>query len=343
MGGSAPCIAPLPTGSDAAADSNSGDMYDPVAAASMAAMYAAEHVKALSGGAVMLPGLSQSYLECKHVQGATFGPMNVAELHSSVHVRRSRICMAPDTCFWNWCRCRQSAATAGTAAGRTSRTWPHSSLQCVCRHQAIGASPVSRGAAAASPAQHQVSLVLPCCVPDAYLSCNMRPDKYLKSCPHACRACACCTQPLSGSVCTYSMVDLNSATDAMASTTARLVQRQQQQRQQRRQREALQQQAAATSSTSSAPSPSSSTSPPAPKGAGQCAQGALSWLIIHKHALVHFKGGWQRLSARLHAILCCTYSVWLRGRAQGAPCSTAAAGRRKQRQHPAILANIQVC
>jgi hypothetical protein len=117
------------------------------------------------------------------------------------------------------------------------------------------------------------------------------------------------THPPSGSVCTYSMVDLNSATDAMASTTARLVQRQQQQRQQRRQREALQQQAAATSSTSSAPSPSSSTSPPAPKGAGQCARGALSCLIIHKHALVHSKGGWQRLSARLPAILCCAYTA----------------------------------
>ena len=59
MGGSAPRIAPLPTGSDAAADSNSGDMYDPVAAASMAAMYAAEHVKALSGCAIMMPGLAQ--------------------------------------------------------------------------------------------------------------------------------------------------------------------------------------------------------------------------------------------------------------------------------------------
>ena len=70
LGGSASRIAQLPPGGDAAADCHAGDMYDPVAAASMAAAYAAEHVKALSGGAVITPGLWQIVLQPKQTRRA---------------------------------------------------------------------------------------------------------------------------------------------------------------------------------------------------------------------------------------------------------------------------------
>jgi hypothetical protein len=253
--GSPPHNLHMPSDGISATPSRSGDMYDAVTAASMAARYAAEHVMKLGGSAGMLAG-KKVQLACNRPPKPASGTL----LHNGRWTAHDHFAAS-----YTHCADRPQVP----AACRHSQQSHHRGVRGVATPAATVRLPLSSHQRAASQQR-------PCCSVSATtrgkaLCAHSRPAA---AASHPCALCRdnqwtmdiahppIGKQLVSSLVCTCSMVDLNSVTDLLASTTDRMVQRQQllQLQQQRQQ--------AAASFTSSVPSPSSSTSPPAPKGAG---------------------------------------------------------------------------